>query len=197
MWGQLFLFLSSVVCIYLVFAKISDRYKDLKISLIVALSLWLLSQIIYSGEFNFNEQLYHNIVHIIIISVILSSELILVRLFRPSIFRYPYLLVYTPLLIPFSFIMIIDTYLIKDIIFMATQGIAMVVYLFLMMDDHEVKLGHKSAIVGLILIFVAYLLYWFVQNMIPVNQSIWEVLLAVGVVVLVHSFTSSLQHEVN
>lgn len=80
---------------------------------------------------------------------------------------------------------------------MTTQGIAMIVYLLLMIDDQEVKLGQKSSIIALILIFVAYLLFWFVQNIIPVYQSIWEVLLAVGIVVLVHSFTSRLKDNVN
>lgn len=195
MWGQLLLFLATVYSLYLFIRVLPAQNRDLKIISVITFIIWLLSQVIYSGEMNFYEDIHHDFIQITIISLILSAELILVRLMRPDVFRYPYFLVFTPLLIPASFILIINTYMIKDIVFMTTQGIAILVYLLLTFEKQEVNLFSKKAIIGIVLLLIAYLTYWFIQTIQPLNSIVWESMLAVGAVLIVHSLVNSLQQN--
>ncbi len=193
MWGQLLLFLTTVYCLYLFIRLLPARNRDLKIITVSTFLIWLLSQIIYSGEMNFYEDIHHDFIQITIISLILTSELILVRLMRPGVFRYPYFIVFAPLLIPISFILIINTHMIKDIVFMTTQGVAIVVYFLLMFEKQEIKLTSKQAIIGIILMILSFVSFWFVQNIYPLNSIIWESMLAIGSVLIVHSLVNNLQ----
>ena len=195
MWGQLLIFLTTVICLYLLFKQLSGNFKDVKIVTSLALFIWLLSQIAYTGEFHFYEEIYHDYHNIIIISLILTAELMIIRVMRPALFRYPYFLVYTPILIPISFILIINTYMIKDLVFMITQGIALVVYLLFLFDKSENRLINKQSIIGIILLLFSYLTYWFLQNFISIPSVIWETMLAIGSLLLVHSLVNILEHK--
>ena len=197
MWGQLLLFLATVYCLFLFIKVLPAQNRVLKIITVITFIVWLLSQVIYSGEMNFYEDIHHDFIHITIISLILTAELILVRLMRPGVFRYPYFLVFAPLLIPASFILIINTYMIKDIVFMTTQGIAIIVYLLLMFEKQEVNLFSKKGIAGLVLLLLAYITYWFIQNIQPLNSIVWESMLSVGAVLVVHSLVKSLKQYYN
>lgn len=192
MWGQLFLFLATVYSLYLIIKYVPEHFKDIKIITVTALLIWLFSQIVYTGEFNLFEDIYHDFNLIIIISLILSTELIIVRIMRPGVFRYPYFLVFTPMLIPVSFILIIDTYMIRDIVFIATQGIAITAYLMLMLEKEELSLANKKSVTGIILLLLAYATYWFIQNYIPLNSILWESMTAAGTVLIIQSFVKKL-----
>ena len=193
MWGQLIIFLTTVICLYLLIRELSGKFKDVKIVTSLALFIWLLSQVVYTGEFNFYEDIYHDFNNIITISLILSAELMIVRVMRPALFRYPYFLVYTPFLIPVSFILIINTYLIKDLVFMITQGIALFVYLLFMLDKSEIRLINIQSIIGVLLLIIAYITYWLLQNFIPIPAVLWQSLLAIGSLLLVHSLVNNLE----
>lgn len=196
MWGQLFLFLATVYSLYLIIKHVPEHYKDIKIITVTALLIWLFSQIIYTGEFNLFEKIYHDFNQIVIISLILSTELIIVRIMRPGVFRYPYFLVFTPLLIPVSFILIINTYMIRDIVFMTTQGIALVAYFLLMLEKEELSLLTKKSVTGIILLLLAYTTYWFIQNYIPLNSILWESMTAAGTVLIIQSFVKKLKTKI-
>lgn len=195
MWGQLLIVLATIICLYLLIKHLSSQFRDIKIVSVVAMCIWLAIQIIYTGEFNFYEEIYHDFNKILIISLILSAELMIVRIMRPALFRYPYFIVYTPLLIPVSFILIINTYMIKDIVFMATQGVAIAVYILFMLDKNEIKLIDKQSITGLLLLMITYTIYWFVQNVIAIPDVLWEITLGTGSLVLVHSLVKNLGQQ--
>lgn len=197
MWGQLFLFLATVYSLYLIIKHVPGLFRDIKIITVTALFIWLFSQINYTGEFNLYEEKYHDFNLIIIISLILSTELIIVRIMRPGVFRYPHFLVLTPLLIPVSFILIIDTYMIRDIVFITTQGIAIVVYLLLLLEKDELALAlaSRKSVIGISLLLLAYVTYWFIQNYISLNAILWESMTAVGTVLIIQSFVKKLNNK--
>lgn len=85
--------------------------------------------------------------------------------------------------------------MIKDIVFMATQGVAIAVYILFMLDKNEIKLIDKQSITGLLLLMITYTIYWFVQNVIAIPDVLWEITLGTGSLVLVHSLVKNLGQQ--
>lgn len=195
MWGQLFLFISSVYCLFLVISKVSSKNSDIKSVLIFAISIWIIGQFFISGETIHIDNIIAQILHILNISIVLTALLIIVRSLRPAIFRYPYFLVYSPLLVPLFYILIIDTYLIKTIILMTTQGIAMLVYLLLLTEDHAIAHKKRFGFISVIMILMSYLSYWFLLDIHPLIETFWQLSLSAGIVITIYTFSKTKEHQ--
>lgn len=195
MWGQLLLFISSVFCLYLVISKVSSKKSDIKSVLIIAISIWIISQFFNSGDTIQIDNTIAELLHILIISLVLTILLIIVRSLRPAIFRYPYFLVYSPLLVPLFFFLIIDTYLIKTIIFMSTQAIAMLVYLLLLTENNAVAHRTKTGLVSALMLLSAYIAYWFISDLHHFIEIFWQFALSVGILISIYSFTKKTEHQ--
>tara|TARA_R100001143_G_scaffold63591_1_gene73010 strand:- start:31987 stop:32592 length:606 start_codon:yes stop_codon:yes gene_type:complete len=189
MWGQLILFISSVYCLYLVFTGVSSKNNDIKSILILAILIWIISQFFNSGDTIQIDNTIAEFLQILNISLVLTILLIIVRSLRPAIFRYPYFLVFTPLLVPLFFFLIIDTYLIKTIIFMSTQGIALLVYLLLLTEENSVTHKNIYGLVSIVLVFASYVTNWFLLDLHLVMIVLWQILLSTGILVAIYSFT--------
>ena len=197
MWGQLLLFITSIFCLYIVIAKINSKNNDIKSVLIAAIVVWIGSQFFYSGDSIQIENTISEILHILKISLVLTILLIIVRSLRPAIFRYPYLLVYSPLMIPFFFLLIIDTDLIKNIIFMTTQGIAILVYLLLLTENQAVAHKTKFGLIAVLMILISYVCYWFLLDLHSYIGTISKILLSLGILLSIYSFTKISEPQLN
>ncbi len=195
MWGQLILFITSVYCLYLVISKVSSKNSDIKSILIISILIWIISQFFNSGDAIQIENTIAELLHILNISLVLTILLIIVRGLRPAIFRYPYFLVYSPLLVPLFFFLIIDTYLIKTIIFMSTQGIALLVYLLLLTEENAVAHKSEFGIISALVIIASYVSYWFLIDFHPFMEMIWQLLLSGGILVSIVTFTRKTEHQ--
>lgn len=195
MWGQLILFISSVYCIYLVISRVSSKKSDIKSILIFAILIWIISQFFNSGDTIQIDNTIAEFLQILNISLILTILLIIVRSLRPAIFRYPYFLVYTPLLVPLFFFLIIDTYLIKTIIFMSTQGIAMLVYLLLLTEENAVAHKKKYGVISVLMILASYVTYWFLLDLHPFMEIFWQLLLSIGILGAILTFSMKSENQ--
>lgn len=189
MWGQLLLFLTSIYCLYLVIVKLDSENYDIKSVLIFAILFWVGSQFFNTGDTIQIENTISEILHIIKMSLVLTILLIIVRSLRPAIFRYPYFLVYSPLIIPLFFLMIIDTDLIKRIIFMTTQGISILVYLLLLTENKAVAHKTSFGLIAVFLLSVSYISYWIFIDLHTIIHTISQILLSLGIVISIYSFT--------
>jgi len=192
MWGQLILFISSVYCLYLAIFKLDTKKNDIKWVLILALVVWITSLFFNSVDTPQIDIYVAEILHIFTMSLVLTLLLIIVRNLRPAIFRYPYFLVYSPLLIPLFFFLIIDTYLIKTIIIMTTQFIAIFVYLLLIFDENALTHKRSIGIISSVLIILSYCSYWFLIELIPFSDIIWQITLSAGIVTAIYTLSKKL-----
>lgn len=195
MWGLLLLFISSVYCLYLVISKVSTKKSEIKSVLIIAILFWIISQFFESGDTYQIDNTIAELLHILNISLVLTILLIIVRSLRPAIFRYPYFLVYSPLLVPLFFFLIIDTNLIKVIIFMSTQAIAMLVYLLLLTENNAVSHQTKYGLFSALMLLISYVSYWFFSETHQIIENIWQISLSVGILISIYSFTKINEHQ--
>lgn len=191
MWGQLLLFIASIYCLYLVIAKITSKRYDIKSVLIIAIIAWIGSQFFNSGDTIQIENTTSELLHILNISLVLTILLIIVRSLRPAIFRYPYFLVYSPLIVPFFFLLVMDTDLIKTIIFITTQGIAILVYLLLLTEKYAVVHKTRYGLIAVLFISLSYVGYWFFNDFHPFIVTASQILLSMGIVICIYTFTKT------
>jgi len=150
-------------------------------------------QILAALEFTYSRQIL-DVLHIVALSLALVTLLMFVRYLRPPIFRYPYFLTMAPLLIPVAQILVIDTHLIKDIIFMTIQGIAVIVFLLLILfHERNRNLRHIAAI-SVLLFMLAFITYWFLVDVFFIEPFFWKFLLASGMIFSVYSFSNGLEN---
>ncbi len=195
MWGQLLLFIASIYCLYLVIAKITSKRYDIKSVLIFAIIVWIGSQFFNPGDTIQIENTISELLHILNISLVLTILLIIVRSLRPAIFRYPYFLVYSPLIVPFFFLLVMDTDLIKTIIFMTTQGIAILVYLLLLTEKYAVVHKTRYGLIAVLMITLSYVSYWFFIDLHPFIEIASQIFLSMGIVISIYSFTKTSDSE--
>lgn len=195
MWGQLFLFCSAIGCLYFVIKRVPAQKIDLKIVLIIAILFWIISQLISSGDMIMIDDMISDLLQISIISLVLTALMIIVRNLRPVIFRYPYFLVYSPLSLPIFFLLVIDTYLIKDLIFMASQGIALIVYLLLLTEEQAIAHKKRFGFIGLLLIIISYTIYWFLLDLFALPVILWVGTFSIGILLVTDTFTKISIHQ--
>ena len=195
MWGQLLLFITSVYCLYLVVSKVDSKKNDIKSVLILGITIWIISQFFSSDDTIQIDNTIAELLHILNISLLLTILLIIVRSLRPAIFRYPYFLVYSPILIPIFFFLVIDIYLIKTIIFMSTQAIAWLVYLLLLTEENAVAHKTSFGLVSALLIFISYISYWYLIDLHYLFEIVWQIAMSAGILLSIYSFTRKTDHQ--
>ena len=192
MWGQIFIFISAILCLYWILKNIPNHLKDIKIAAGSGISLWLIMQFIAALELTYIRQLL-DILHIVALSFALVTMLMFIRYLRPPIFRYPYLITIAPLLIPAALILVIDTHLIKEIIFMTIQAIAVIVFLLLILAHEKNRHLKHISMISVLLFTLAFITYWFLVDVFVVEPIFWKFLLASGMIFSVFSFSNGIE----
>ncbi len=192
MWGQIFIFISAILCLYWILKNIPNHLKDIKIAAGSGISLWLIMQFIAALELTYIRQLL-DILHIVALSLALVTMLMFIRYLRPPIFRYPYLITIAPLLIPAALILVIDTHLIKEIIFMTIQAIAVIVFLLLILAHEKNRHLKHISMISVLLFTLAFITYWFLVDVFVVEPIFWKFLLASGMIFSVFSFSNGIE----
>jgi len=191
-WGQIFIFISAILCLYWILKNIPNHLKDIKIAAGSGISLWLIMQFIAALELTYIRQLL-DILHIVALSLALVTMLMFIRYLRPPIFRYPYLITIAPLLIPAALILVIDTHLIKEIIFMTIQAIAVIVFLLLILAHEKNRHLKHISMISVLLFTLAFITYWFLVDVFVVEPIFWKFLLASGMIFSVFSFSNGIE----
>lgn len=192
MWGQIFTFIAAILCLYFVYKHLTDRVKSVKYVSSAALLIWILMHIFYGIDLPHHQNIL-DMIHITGLALVLVTLLLIIRYLRPEIFRYPYVLAFAPLLIPVAQLLVIDTHLIKDIIVMSTQGVAIFVFVLLMMSNKLDLSARFSIIVSAILLIITFILVWFLSNNFVIEDYLWQILLSAGMILGVYTFTRNIE----
>lgn len=191
LWTQLLSIFSSLICMGIVLRKYPASHTDIKYLSLAALSVWLLGDLSYSIQFSFQEYL-NVILQSLALSFLLIIFLIFIRKMKPVIFRYPYYMVFIPLLIPLAQIIVIDTPMMRDIFFMSLEGVSILVF-SLLCGIYTSEISTKLiTLSGIILLIGGFTFFWILQDHFVIFEWSWAFTNSLGVIASVYSFTDLL-----
>lgn len=192
MWTQLFSIFSVIVSTVIVCKQFPSNATDIRYASLTALSTWLTGDIIISINIPFQDVL-HLILQSISLSLILVVFLLFIRQRKPIIFRYPYYMVFVPLFIPIAQLIVMDTQIMGEIIFMSLQAVSIIVYILLAFGYHE-KLHYKLiTIVGVLLLVWGFSFFWILQEYYIVFDWAWSLTNTGGIIACIYSFSDLLK----
>ena len=118
--------------------------------------------------------------HITCLAFVLSALAVFIRESKPVFAQFPMLYTALPLLIVISYILVKDTYALKNWLISIYQGGAITVAL-LMYSVYTYRRNEYTLILtGVIILLFCYVLYWYVPNIQSSYNWSWQLLLAAG-----------------
>lgn len=111
----------------------------------------------------------------------------MIRDLKPEIFRYPYVAVFMPVIIPFSYYLIYQTSLIRDTIIHAVSVMIVLVVFIISVGYRKNKKQFISIITGSILLVSAISVSYFVDEE-QYTHFLWYLITSAGIVVTVYGF---------
>jgi hypothetical protein len=134
---------------------------------------------------------------LISITFYISGLLVLIRESKPVFARFPAYLTTLPFISFLFFPLIIDSFVIKDLINAIYQGGALVVTVLVFTLNQIRKTKRRYYIIGICSIGAAYMSYWFVFKQMNNPDLIWiaEILLSVGILFTAFRFVRAEQNK--
>ncbi len=102
-----------------------------------------------------------------------------------------------PLLIPFTQLIVMDTKVIGEIIFMILQGISIVVYILLSIGYSSELKNKLLTIIGVLLLLWGFSFYWILKEYIIVFEWAWGLTNMSGMIACIYSFSDLLELNEN
>lgn len=196
MWTQLFSIITVVVSLAIVYKKFPSTTRDIKYLSLAALFGWLIGDISVATNIPYQANL-HIFLQSFALSLLLIIYLIFIRQRKPVIFRYPYYIVFIPLLIPIAELIVMQTEIMKEIILMSLHGVSILVFILLTVG-YVKELQHKLlTILGVILLLWGFTFYWILQNYYIVFEWAWGITNSLGMIACMYSFSDLLLFNEN
>lgn len=193
MWTQLFSIFTVIVSTVIVLKKFQSPSKEIRYASLTALSTWLIGDLIVSVNLPYYQEVLHIILQTVSLSLILVVFLKFIRQRKPIIFRYPNYMVYVPLLIPIAQLIVTEAQVIREIIFMSLQGVAIIVFVLLSFGYSEEIKYKLLTIVGLLLLVWGFVFFWILQEYYIVFEWAWGLTNALGMIACIYSFSDLLE----
>lgn len=184
------------MCILIVLKEFPSESRGVRYAGLTALILWLIGGIALSLDIPFQEVVQFTL-QSCSLSLVLVIYLKFIRQRKPIIFRYPYYMVYLPLIIPLTQLIVLETRVIGEIIFMTLQAISIIVYILLSVG-YSADLKNKIlTIVGVLLLLWGFTFYWILKEFYIVFEWAWGLTNMGGMIACVYSFSDLLRLNVN
>lgn len=191
MWTQLFSIITVVTSLAIVYKKFPTETRDIKYISLAALFGWMIGDISVAADIPYQENL-HILFQSLALSLLLIVYLIFIRQRKPVIFRYPYYIIFIPLLIPVAQFIVMQTEIMRQIIFMSLQGVSILVFILLTFG-YAKELRYKLlTIIGVILLLWGFTFYWILQNYYIVFDWAWGITNSLGMIACIYSFSDLL-----
>jgi hypothetical protein len=107
---------------------------------------------------------------------------------RPPVARYPYVLSFTPLLLILTFAFVFQTVFLKEIILAIYEGVGLLIAVLLFVLLFLKNAEFIYTLIGVVLLVLAYVVYWFPADLISASPWIWKLIASVGLLVLIHGY---------
>lgn len=126
--------------------------------------------------------------HVLSLAFILSSLAIFIRESKPVFAQFPLPYTALPLLIVISYVLVQDTYAIKEWLLFIYQGGAILVAL-LMYSVYTYRDNDYAYIMsGIILFGICYALFWYMPVIHESNPWLWQVLLGISIILTIFGY---------
>lgn len=126
--------------------------------------------------------------HVLSLAFILSSLAIFIRESKPVFAQFPLPYTALPLLIVISYVLVQDTYAIKEWLLFIYQGgailVALLMYSVYTYRDHD----YAYIMSGIILFGVCYTLFWYLPVIHESNPWLWQVILGISIILTIFGY---------
>jgi hypothetical protein len=133
--------------------------------------------------------------HILCLSFILSALAVFIRDSKPVFAQFPMVYSGLPLLIVLSYILVTDTFAIKQWLISIYQGGALVVAILMYSVYSYRNNRYVPVLTGIGLFFITFALYWYVPGVSQSYSWIWKLFLSMAMLLTVIGLDSVNQDE--
>lgn len=193
MAGQILLLLTVLCCLYVFKKRFPDNFKDVKISIYLSAVIWVVGFMYFSAGLPHNT-LISDISKISSLSFLLIAILMLIRELKPHMFRYPYLVVFIPILVPVSYLLVYQTNVIRYTILYSVTGIIIFVNLLFIIVYRNKITSAFTGIVGIILLSGALFYTIFLEYFI-FYEFLFLSVISMGMIATVYSVSEALRNN--
>ncbi len=187
MGSQILLIISSLLSVYFILSRVPENRKDIKLLGTISCVSVFSHELLHIMEVTYY-QVVTDYISIGIYSLLLIIILITVRLHKPEYARYPYLFVFTPILILLFFPFIQGTDVLTSLILKLIQAGCIISLLLIIIAHFELfKRGWQTGIT-IFLLATSYLIYWFLPEQYNQEMWMWQPQLAVSMLLLAVNF---------
>lgn len=123
--------------------------------------------------------------HLVSLSFILGALSVFIRESKPAFAQFPKIYSLLPVLLILSYILVYDTYALKNwLLFLYQGGIILISLLFFSVFAYRNR-KYLFLPIGLAMIFISYVLYWQLSAMEGSLMWVWKVILLGGILVAI------------
>lgn len=124
----------------------------------------------------------------ITIAVILCGLMEYIRYSKPEYARFPQVFIFLPLLLIVVWPFIDRTLVLKEWLICTYEGAGLVAGFLLIGMNQYKGIQNQLVLIGLGFLALSYLVFWLPFSMLRENAWIWELIFAIGLIVVVHGW---------
>lgn len=170
----------------LCYRNLADQFRDVRITLLISAIFWIVAKIYAESGLLLSETI-ESFSTIIAYSVILVALLMMIRQLKPDIFRYPYLAVFMPLAIPFSYYITYQISLMRDTILHSVSGMTVLVILIISVGYRDRLKPFLSILAGSFLLAISITGSFFLDED-QYNELLWYAISSIGIAFSAYGF---------
>jgi len=129
--------------------------------------------------------------HITCLAFVLSALAVFIRESKPVFAQFPMLYTALPLMIVISYLLVQDTYALKNWLISIYQGGAIIVALLMYSVYTYRRKQYGIILAGVIILLFSYILYWYIPNIQTSYNWSWQLLLAAGMTIIVLGYENT------
>lgn len=194
-WSEILIILTSALGATYIFSALESKHKDAKNLCLLSLISVILFQVNKFLAYDYS-WIVSEVLNLSIFSLILIILLITVRKLKPEFARYPYVISFFPILIPFLYPLISGNESIIQLVLQLLQIAALLSVIFLLVSQFEEKRILLLTAIAVVLFMLAGILYWF-EEQIQVGYWLWQSLAAIGIGIISYSITKFFNQNTN
>lgn len=194
-WDALLLSLIAFYCGFkcLQYTEGSDNLKFLGLSIAAfVFAISQLSVVFDSWLLNFDLTLYSEIVvewgHIIALAFVLSALTVFIRQSKPVFAQFPLIYAGLPLFIVLSYVLVLNTYALKDWLLSIYQAGAILVALLMYSVYTYREQKYMYILGGTIFFLITFLMYWYIPGVHENHIWLWKSSLGLSLILTIYGY---------
>lgn len=194
-WDALLLSFVGFYCGYRCFnySDGSDRLKFLGLSIAALVFATTQASVVIDGWLNaIGLTLYSAVVvewgHIITLAFVLSALAVFIRQSKPVFAQFPLVYAALPLFIVLSYVLVANTYALKDWLLSIYQGGAILVALLMYSVYTYREQRYMYILGGIILFLITFVIYWYVPGVSENTEWLWQTFLICSLLLTLYGY---------